>query len=363
MHARQLDAIRTQCQKEKKPFRYPGTCREKGLTRTDTVIRIRGPKSGETCFTDLIRGPISIKNSDMDDWVILRPNGAPTYNFCVVIDDSFQKITHVLRGEDHINNTPKQMVVYEALGLPLPHFAHLPMILGSDRSKLSKRHGAASTLEYRGMGFLPLALINFLVRLGWSHGDQEIFTLEELKKYFAIEQIGKANAVFSMEKLTWMGGKMMEITPATEVAAYLQKYFSDKIAFLKEEPEATFIEGVSIIQGKVKNVLDLIDQLECLFGEDPSYDLSAVKSADVVKQVLGNLVSTLETSSFTKEDLETRLRRLAEERALKFTDVAQAVRFAMTGGKVSPGLFEMLCVQGKNRVLRRVQNAVRAFGG
>jgi glutamyl-tRNA synthetase len=248
----QLDAIRDLCTKEKRPFRYPGTCREKKIARTDTVVRIRVPNTGETEFGDLIRGPIKFKNSELDDWVILRANQSPTYNFSVVIDDHDQGMTHVLRGEDHINNTPKQILLYQTLGYSVPQFAHLPMILGPDRSKLSKRHGAASTLEYRQMGFLPIALINFLARLGWSHGDQEIFTLDELKRVFSVEHIGKANAVFGIEKLTWMGGKMMELTSPSELFDYLHKYFIPSIGFLSEVPREKVELGIHIIQGKVK---------------------------------------------------------------------------------------------------------------
>ncbi len=360
----ELDAIRAQCQKDKKPFRYPGICRDKKVTSAGSVVRIRVPQNGETSFKDVIRGPITVRHTEIDDWVILRGNGSPTYNFCVVLDDHDMGITHVLRGEDHINNTPKQILLYQTLGYEVPKFAHLPMILGSDRSKLSKRHGAASTLEYRGMGFLPIALINFLVRLGWSHGDQEIFTIEELKKHFSIEHIGKANAVFSLEKLTWMGGKMMEITPAPQLYDYLYKYFAESLGFLEGLPRNTVEKGICIIQSKVKNVLDLIEQLNCLFGPDPAFDKTALKAGEEanVKDLLTAALKCLEASSFEKEDLEARLRELATEKAIKLTPVAQAVRFGVTGGKVSPGLFEMLVLQGKERVLRRVKAAILALG-
>lgn len=359
----QLDAIRAKCTAEKRPFRYPGLCRDKKLTTPGTVVRIRVPSAGETSFTDVIRGPITFRHSELDDWVILRGNGSPTYNFCVVIDDHAMAITHVLRGEDHINNTPKQILLYQTLGFEVPKFAHLPMILGADRSKLSKRHGAASTLEYRAMGFLPIALINFLVRLGWSHGDQEIFTIEELKKVFNIEHIGKANAVFSLEKLTWMGGKMMEIVPASELYDYLYQYFQPSLGFLEGLPRPTVEAGIGIIQGKVKNVLDLVEQLGCLFGPDPAFDLTTLKAgeAPTMRALLVDAIPHLEASDFTKEDLEPRLRALAAEKGIKLIPIAQAVRFGVTGGKVSPGLFEMLALQGKERVLRRVKAALLAL--
>lgn len=361
----ELDAIRAECTKQKRPFRYPGTCREKGITDPGAVIRVRVPRTGETGFTDLIRGPISFKNQDLDDWVILRGNQSPTYNFSVVVDDHDLEITHVLRGEDHINNTPKQILLYRTLGYQVPEFAHLPMILGPDRSKLSKRHGAASTLEYRGMGFLPIALINFLARLGWSHGDQEIFTLDELKAAFSLEHIGKANAVFGIEKLNWMGGKMMELVPKSELFGYLNRYFSVETQFLKPYPQATVEAGIGIIQGKVKNVLDLIEQLGCLFGEDPAFSRAALKESEVpsVRGILEEAIGELAGSDFSKVDLESRLRAYAAKKEIKLTPVAQAVRFGVTGGKVSPGLFEMLELQGKERVLRRMALAVDALKG
>ena len=233
----QLDAIRAVCEKEKRPFRYPGICREKKSVQGSSVVRVKVATGGETTFGDLIRGPITFQNKDMDDWVILRADGSPTYNFSVVIDDHDLNITHVLRGDDHINNTPKQIQLYKTLGFDVPNFAHLPMILGPDRTKLSKRHGAASTLEYRTMGYLPEAMIGFLVRLGWSHGDQEIFTVEELQKYFSLDKIGKANAIFSPDKLNWVSGHFMRTEPAGKLLAYLRKYFQPQIEFFKDESE------------------------------------------------------------------------------------------------------------------------------
>ncbi len=357
-----LNAIRAICDKEKRAFRYPGTCRGKKTVDARHVIRVRVPQEGETRFTDLIRGDIGFQNKDIDDWVIMRADGSPTYNFCVVIDDSDQQITHVLRGDDHINNTPKQIQLYQAFGLTTPHFAHLPMIMGPDRTKLSKRHGAASTLEYRAMGYLPEALINFLVRLGWSHGDQELFTIEELKRFFALDKIGKANAIFSPEKLTWVSGNFMREVPTEHLVEYLNKYFSEQLKFCADVPADKLRKGVEIIQAKVKTVLELIDQLGCLFGEDPQYDLSTLKDGASVKSILAAVAPVVSTSDFTHVDLEQKVRAEAEKMGLKLSPFAQALRFAVTGGKVSPGLFEMLEVQGKERVERRIQRALAALG-
>lgn len=359
----QLDAIRAKCVEAKRPFRYPGTCRDKGVTNKDTVVRVRVPDEGETRFVDQIRGEIGFANRDIDDWVVMRPSGAPTYNFSVVIDDSDQRITHVLRGDDHINNTPKQILLYQALGLEVPAFAHLPMILGPDRAKLSKRHGAASTLEYRSMGYLPEGLICFLVRLGWSHGDQEIFTVDELIKLFSLASIGKANAVFSPDKLNWVSGQVLARTETARLAEYLKTYFAEQIAFVGSEDMARLEGGIGIIKDKVKNVNELIEQLRCLFDVDPTYEapgLAKQKAAGAGALVPG-LLEVLNTSDFTHSDLEAKVRGMVEEAGIKFPQAAQVLRFAMTGGKVSPGLFEMMESQGKERVIRRLRQFEHAL--
>lgn len=358
-----LNAVRAKCEKEKRAFRYPGTCRNKTSVEGPSVIRMAIPKTGETTLNDLIRGPITVQHRDIDDWVLQRADGSPTYNFCVVIDDHAQECSHILRGDDHINNTPKQILLYQALGYQVPQFAHLPMILGPDRAKLSKRHGAASTLEYRKMGYLPEVLINFLVRLGWSHGDQEFFTQEELEKYFSLKNIGKANAVFNVEKLNWISGQMLQKKSTPELAAYLKEYFKEDVPYLMTVDEKRLELGIQIIQGKVKTLVELIEQLDCLFGADPTYDLSKMNKEDQskIRGYLQACLGSLKDSSFSHDDLGAKVKVEAEKLGLKVAPVAQALRWAVTGGKVSPGLFEMLEVQGKEVVLRRMESAVKAL--
>lgn len=356
----ELDALRKQYEQEKKPFRYPGTCRNKTNVGEKSVVRIKTPDTGETGFTDLIRGEITFANKDVDDWVVMRTDKAPTYNFSCVIDDSDQGITHVLRGDDHINNTPKQILLYQTLGLPVPNFAHLPMILGADRQKLSKRHGAASTLEYRTMGYLPEALVNFLVRLGWSHGDQEIFTMEELRKFFSLDHIGKANAVFNTDKLNWISGHWFRETPAEKLCAYLKKYFVKEMEKYAGIEEKRMVRGIQIIQAKVKLIPELLEQLDCVFGEDPSYDMSKFKPEDKtrIKETLNRFMPLMKTSDFSHEILEKAVKDEVGKTGGKFGPIAQAFRFAVTGGRISPGLFEMLEVQGRETVLRRMERAL-----
>ncbi|MDD1632902.1 MAG: glutamate--tRNA ligase, partial [Methylococcaceae bacterium] len=201
----ELEAKRTQALSAGRKPKYDRTCCEKGLARSaDSVVRFRCPDVGVTVLHDLIKGNISFNNEELDDLIIERADGYPTYNFAVVVDDALMGITHVIRGDDHVNNTPKQIHLYEALGYDVPLFGHVPMILGADKARLSKRHGATSVMVYKEMGYLPEALINYLVRLGWSHGDQEIFTMEELIREFSLESVGKSAAVFNPEKLLWL---------------------------------------------------------------------------------------------------------------------------------------------------------------
>ena len=356
----ELDAIRAQCEKQKRAFRYPGTCRDKNLPKGGAVTRVRVQQDGETSFKDLIRGEITFQNKDMDDWVILRSDGSPTYNFCVVIDDADQKMTHILRGDDHINNTPKQIQLYNMLGFTVPNFAHLPMILGADKTKLSKRHGAASTLEYRTQGYLPDALINFLVRMGWSHGDEEIISVEKLKQVFSLEKIGKANAIFNPEKLNWVSGHYFTSTPAKDLVAYLTKYFADSIAYAKDIDPARFEHGVAIVQSKVKTIPEFLDQLDCLFGGDP--DFKNLPATPEEKKAMADALRLVEplivNGEFKASEMEQRVKELVTTRGEKLAPYAKALRFAVTGGRHSPGLFDMLEVQGKPTVIRRVERVL-----
>ena len=211
----ELEAKRKKALAEGRKPKYDGTCRDRGLPRSSaSVVRFRGPEAGITVMHDLIKGNISFNNEELDDLIIERADGYPTYNFAVVVDDAQMGITHVIRGDDHVNNTPKQIQIYEALGYEVPLFGHVPMILGSDRARLSKRHGATSVMAYQEMGYLPEALVNYLVRLGWSHGDQEIFTMEELVREFSLEAVGKSAAVFNPEKLLWLNQHYIMAYPA-----------------------------------------------------------------------------------------------------------------------------------------------------
>src|SRR5512137_2732890 len=225
----ELEAKRELAMKEGRKPKYDGTCRSLNIgPDTPSAVRFRAPEDGATCFDDLIKGPISFSNEELDDLIIQRSDGTPTYNFTVVIDDASMTITHVIRGDDHINNTPRQILLYEALGYPVPKFAHVPMILGADKSRLSKRHGATSVIAYRDQGFLPEALVNYLVRLGWSHGDEEIFSREELVEKFTIEAVGKSAGVFNPDKLLWLNHHYIKEGDPARLAALLLPFLAER---------------------------------------------------------------------------------------------------------------------------------------
>src|SRR6266542_5053860 len=220
-----LAALRELAKSRKEQFRYPGTCRGANVPASEPhALRLKVPAGGQTVVEDAILGTVSFDNTTLDDWILVRADGTPTYNFCVVVDDVTMKITHVIRGNDHLSNTPKQMHCYEALGYATPVFAHMPMILAADRSKMSKRHGATTVEEFRDQGILPETLVNYLARLGWSHGDQEIFSPAEIAEHFDLEHVGRAGAVFDRDKLLWLSLEWIKASPAQRLAALLPPF-------------------------------------------------------------------------------------------------------------------------------------------
>src|SRR5262245_16243262 len=223
--AETLDALRQTAQQRGETFRYPGTCREANVSDSEPhALRLKTPREGQTVVEDAIHGAVAFDNAQLDDWILVRTDGTPTYNFCNVVDDVSMKISHVIRGNDHLSNTPKQIQCYVALGYPVPVFAHIPMILGADKSRLSKRHGATSVQAFREAGILPEAMVNHLARLGWSHGDQEVFSRDELIRDFDLDQVGKAGAVFDYAKLEWLSHHWIKAAPAPRLAADLAPF-------------------------------------------------------------------------------------------------------------------------------------------
>jgi glutamyl-tRNA synthetase len=355
----ELDAKRKKALAEGRKPKYDGTCRERGLAKSaGSVVRFRGPEVGTTVVSDLIKGNISFSNEELDDLIIERADGYPTYNFAVVVDDAQMGITHVIRGDDHVNNTPKQIQIYEALGYEVPLFGHVPMILGADRARLSKRHGATSVMAYRDMGYLPEALVNYLVRLGWSHGDQEIFTMEELIREFSLEAVGKSPAVFNPEKLLWLNQRYITDYPEERLVEAVLSFWETRGFDLSDRRFVA--KAISDLRTRSKTLLEMADGGVFYFQDEVQYDPDAA-SKFLTPEYLGHLEAVVDqltgVAEYTKDGLEAFLRALAEERGTKLKWIAQALRVALTGKTVSPGIDEVMVTLGRERVIGRIRRA------
>ena len=343
--------------------KYDGRCRTL-TTEQDGEYAVRFKvEPGRTSFKDLIKGPIAFDHDEIEDLVILRSDNTPTYNLCVVVDDAQMELTHVIRGDDHINNTPKQILIYKALGYELPEFAHLPMILGSDKSRLSKRHEASSVLAYKEMGYLPGALVNYLARLGWSHGDQEIFSLEELIEKFSLDQVGKSSGVFNPDKLKWLNQQYIKSTPAKELAEPL----IEQLEALGIETECgSRLEAIiETLRERSETLKDMAGGALFYFTDEFTYDDKAagkfLKPEKV--DILASLIARLEKiSDLNAETVERIFIDIMAEQDLKLGKVAQPVRVALTGTTISPGIFETIAALGKEKTLKRLQKAVDYIG-
>ena len=356
----ELNARRKKALAEGRKPKYDGTCRDKGLRRSpDSVVRFRCPEVGVTVIHDLIKGDISFKNEELDDLILERADGYPTYNFAVVVDDARMEITHVIRGDDHVNNTPKQILIYEALGYEVPLFGHVPMILGSDKARLSKRHGATSVIAYQEMGYLPEALVNYLVRLGWSHGDQEIFTIEELIREFSLEAVGKSAAVFNPEKLLWLNQHYITTCPEEKLLELATPFWVKKGFDVSDRQYVA--QAAANLRTRSKTLVEMADSGSFYFREEVDYDPEAAAKF-LTPEYAGHLEAVAERISgiadYTKDGLEAFLRSLAEERGTKLKWIAQTLRVALTGRTVSPGIDEVMVILGKERVVRKIRRAI-----
>ncbi|MBI2336573.1 MAG: glutamate--tRNA ligase [Deltaproteobacteria bacterium] len=357
----QLETMRKTALKAGLKPKYNGTCRE--LNQQDTnqphCIRFKSKQWGVTKVVDLIKGGVDFDNAELDDFIIARTDGSPTYNFVVVVDDVDMKITHVIRGDDHLNNTPRQVLLYEALNYPIPQFAHVPMILGADKKRLSKRHGATSVTAYRDMGYLPEALVNYLVRLGWACGDEEIFNLEELIQKFDIQDVGKSAGVFNPEKLLWLNGHYIRQATPQHLLEHAKPFFAQSSILLNED--AFTLKAIASCQEKVKTLLELVTLSQFYFTEDYPFVVEAKEKflKPEHKALLTELKTFLETlDPFSKENLETQLKAFAEKKSIKFNALAQPLRVALTGTTVSPSLFDLLAILGKEKTLTRLHRVL-----
>jgi len=365
--AEELEAMRDAQKAQKLPPRYTGAHRD--LTAKQRVafeaegrkpvIRVRVPE-GETAWDDLVYGHIAWKNKEIDDFVIVKSDGAPTYNFACVVDDGLMKISHVLRGEDGLSNTPRQLLLYAALGFEAPRFAHLPFLLGRDRSKLSKRHGAVNLLDFKDQGIMPQAMFNYLALLGWNPGEgetQEIFSREELIAIFSIEHVNKAGAIFDVEKLQWMNTQYLKALPIDEFIALARPHLADAVPDLQAEDEYTR-RALDMARERIYSLADIRGAATYFFTDD--YEVDAAGAAkhltDVSRPRLHQLRERFAAlSEWNHDAVEGALRGLAEELKIKPAELIHPVRVAVSGRTVGPSVFELLAVLGRERVLRRLE--------
>jgi glutamyl-tRNA synthetase len=359
---RELEALReVQIARKEKP-RYTGVCRTRTEPRPGIppVVRFKNPLSGEVVVNDLVHGPVTFQNAELDDLIIARSDGTPTYNYCVVVDDMDMGITHVIRGDDHLNNTPRQLNMLTALGATPPAYAHVPMILGPDGAKLSKRHGAVSVLQYAEEGYLPDALLNYLVRLGWSHGDQEVFTREEMIAAFDIHDVNKAASAFNPEKLLWLNQQhMVRAAPATLVPflrGQLQRLGLDSI-------DQGLLEGVIVVQReRAKTLKEMAQNSRFFFIEQIDIDPKAVAkhlASEESRQLLRTARERIAAlTSWDSESLHAALNELATQLGSGLGKIAQPLRVAVTGTAVSPPIDATLALLGRQRSLARIDAAL-----
>jgi glutamyl-tRNA synthetase len=356
----QIESMREKAKAAGAKPRYDGTCREKGLgPQPGAVLRFKAPTGGQTVIEDRIKGRIVFANDELDDFVVQRSDGTPTYNFAVVVDDITMAINTIIRGDDHVMNTPKQILLYQALDAPLPVFAHVPMVLGSDRTRLSKRHGATSVTAYRDMGLLPDAFINYLARLGWSFGDQEFFTRNELIGKFSLENVGKSAGIFDPVKLQALNADHIQAAAAPTIAAHLKPFL------LKEDIDPSdddYLNAlIPTLQPRSKTLAEMSAQARFYYSDPVTLDEAAAK-----KFLKGNVLEPLkelharlaELENFSEKSLEDVFVSLMETYQIKLGKIAQPVRVALTGTSVSPGIFEIITVLGKQRVSSRLQAAI-----
>ena len=355
-----LEAMRKKAMAAGGKPKYDGTCRKKGLgPGPDTVVRFMAPAMGTTIVPDVVKGNIVFQNTELDDFIIQRSDGTPTYNFVVVVDDITMGINTVIRGDDHVNNTPKQILLYEALKAPLPVFGHVPMVLGSDRTRLSKRHGAMSVTAYRDMGYLPEAMINYLVRLGWSHGDQEFFTRDELIEKFSLENIGKSAGVFDIDKLTALNAEHIKALPVPALTGRVTPFLTQKGIDLKQGPDLNAV--IPTLKTRSRTLDEMAEGAHFYYADPVVFDEKAARkflkpaASEPLRQLLAQLEALTE---FGEGPLEEAFRQVMAITGLKLGKIAQPVRVALTGKTASPGIFEIIHVLGRDRTITRLSAAL-----
>lgn len=357
----ELDAQRAEQMANKQHVRYDGRCRERREPREGVppVVRFKNPLDGVVHVKDLVRGHVTFANEQLDDLIIARSDGTPTYNFTVVVDDMDMKITHVIRGDDHLNNTPRQINMYKALNAEVPIFAHLPMILGPDGARLSKRHGAVSVMAYHEEGFLPHALLNYLVRLGWSHGDQEEFSMDEMVSLFDLADVNKSASTFNPEKLAWLNQQYIRSSDPAELAPALAWHMEQKSIDVTNGPA---LEQVIAAQAeRVKTLAEMADVSRVFYEDFDEFDPAAAKKnlRPVVREPMAAMRARFaELEDWTQESTHAVVEAVAAQMELKLGKIAQPLRVAVTGAGVSPSIDITLALVGKEKALQRIDKAL-----
>ena len=364
--AAELDAKRQLAQKEKRKPAYDGTCRPaNGViptlpTAKPYTVRFRSPRDGATVVKDLIKGDVVFDNRELDDLIIARSDGTPTYNFCVVADDIDMDITHIIRGDDHLSNTPRQIQLYEAFGHQPPHFAHVPLILGTDKARLSKRHGATSVTAYRDLGYFPEAVVNYLARLAWSYGDQEIFSRQELIEKFTLESVGKSAGVFNPEKFLWVNSHYLKSKPLSELADEIVPFIKVK-GYAVPGDKKWLEKMIATLRERTKTLAELVDAAHYYLADDIFLDEKAVQkflTRDTAAPIQSLIDKLSALGDFNESTVEQAFVRTLEEHGLQMGKLAQPVRVALTGSTVSPGIHDVIAVLGKERTILRLKNAL-----
>jgi glutamyl-tRNA synthetase len=343
---------------------YDRTCRDRTDEYPDKpfVIRFKGPLSGTIAFDDLVRGQISFQAEELDDLIIWRTDDTPTYNFTVVVDDALMGVTHVIRGDDHINNTPRQILMYQALGYDIPRFGHVPLIHGKDRARLSKRHGAASLLEYREDGFLAEAVMNYLSRLGWAYGDQEIFSSAELVEKFNISNVGKSPAIFDMDKLLWVNSHYMKTLPPEDIRDRLVP-FIEKSGYPTPDREK-LLKVVAILRERAKTLKEMARMAEFFFKDEIEYEVKAKEKhlTGTAKPILERFLHDLPRMPHSGETEQRALvEGIAKDQEKKLVEIIQPIRVALSGKEVTPGIFEVIEILGYDTVEKRIRKAIQSI--
>jgi glutamyl-tRNA synthetase len=356
----EVEAMRERQRAAGEKPRYDGTWRpEPGKTLPPVpegrkpVVRFRNPLDGDVTWNDMVKGPITISNRELDDLVIARPDGTPTYNFCVAVDDWDMRMTHVIRGDDHVNNTPRQINILRALGAPLPEYGHVPMILGADGEKLSKRHGAVSVMEYPAQGYLPEAMLNYLARLGWSHGDDEIFSMAQFCQWFDVDHLSKSPAQFNPEKLAWLNNHYIKQSDNARLEALVRPLMEQDGARFESAPDLQAV--IALMKERANTINELADAV-MLFYWQPTPDAALVAQhvTDAVKPALAQFAEQCRTVEWSKPALSAAMKEVLAAHKLKMPQLAMPLRLIVTGQLQTPGIDAVLELFGREAVLARL---------